>query len=209
MMYAGLMSPVRVLQGRVSDPDEQIVQANPFQPSWKAGLAWLLCWLGRGGEAAGIVAEAAADRFEHLPWDQSRKGTLALYADAAAQAGVTDTAAILYELVEPWADQVVLLVESTYGHARTYLGLLAAALGRHELADEHFRLACEIQEQKGMLVWAARAHLGWAEALASRGETERASEQATRALELSREHGYLLFEPRAAALVVTPSAVDA
>jgi tetratricopeptide (TPR) repeat protein len=209
MLYAGLMSTVRVLQGRVSEPDEQVVQANPLVPVWRAGLAWVLCWLGRRGEAAGIVAEAAADRFEHLGWDQTRKGALALYADAAAQAGVTDAAAILYGLVEPWADQVVLYPHSTYGHARTYMGLLAAALGRHELADEHFRFACEFQEQKGMLVWAARAHLGWAEALAARGETERAREQATRALELSRDHGYVLFEPRAAALVATPSTAGA
>ena len=31
---------------------------------------------------------------------------LALYADAAAQAGALMPRAILYELIEPWADQV-------------------------------------------------------------------------------------------------------
>ncbi len=97
---------------------------------------------------------------------------------------------------------------TTYGHARTYLGLLAATLGRDEQADEHFARACEIQERDGMLVWAARAHLGWAEALAARGEAERAREQAARALELSREHGYGLFEPRAAAILETRSPVS-
>jgi tetratricopeptide (TPR) repeat protein len=82
-----------------------------------------------------------------------------------------------------------------------YLGLIAGALGWHELADEHFARACEIQERDGMLLWAARAHLGWAEALAARGEAERAREQAARVLELSRQHGYGLFEQRAAAIV--------
>jgi hypothetical protein len=60
-----------------------------------------------------------------------------------------------------------------------------------------------------MLLWAAHAHLGWAEALAARGEADRAREEAQRALELSREHGYALFEPRAATLVETESPAGA
>ena len=164
-------------------------------------MAWMLCWLDRAEEAAAIVAEAAADRFEHVPWNWNATIALALYADAAAQASVTDAAAILYELIEPWANQLAGNTGAIYGHARTYLGLLAAALGRHELADEHFARAIAIQERDGMHVWTARAHLGWAEALTARGEADRAREQAARALELSREHGYGAFDPRAAAIL--------
>ena len=80
-----------------------------------------------------------------------------------------------------------------------YLGLLAAALGRHEQADERFAIATEFHETKQLPVWAARAHLGWAEALANRGERDRA--HAERALELSRQHGYRLFETRATAIL--------
>ena len=106
---------------------------------------------------------------------------LALYADAAAQAGVTDAAEILYELIEPWADQVAWNGADRIGHARMYLGLLAAALGRDEQADEHFALRVEIQERRDCWRGRRRAHLGWAEALAARGEPERAREQAARA----------------------------
>ena len=60
-----------------------------------------------------------------------------------------------------------------------------------------------------MPLWSARGHLGWAEALAKRGDTGRAREHATHALELSREHGYGVFEPRAAALVETESPAGA
>jgi hypothetical protein len=70
-----------------------------------------------------------------------------------------------------------------------------------ERSDEHLRLACEFQEQKGMWLWPARAHLGWAEALAGRGEAERAQAEAARA----REHGYGAIEARAAAIVETGS----
>ena len=93
-----------------------------------------------------------------------------------------------------------------YGHARMYLGLLAGVLGKHEQADEHLAFACEFHEANGVPLWAARGHLGWAEALTARGDAARAREHAARALELSREHGYGLFEPRAAALVETESA---
>ena len=138
----------------------QAAQANPQMPAWRAGLAWLLCWLGRGEEAAAIVAEAAADRFEHVPWDLVRTIALALYADAAAQTGLNDAAAVLYELIEPWADQVAWNGVNCCGHLSTYLGLLAAALDREEQADKYFARAIDIQERGGMLVWAARPASG-------------------------------------------------
>jgi hypothetical protein len=87
-----------------------------------------------------------------------------------------------------------------------WLGLLAALLGEHEQADHHLAFACEFHETNGVWVWAARGHLGWAEALATRGESHSAREHAARALEISREHGYGAFEPRAASLVETESA---
>jgi tetratricopeptide (TPR) repeat protein len=133
---------------------------------------------------------------------------LALYADAAAQTGSSGPASILYELIEPWADQIVWNGIIGYGHARMWLGLLAACMGDHEQADEHLEFACDFQETNGLLLWAARAHLGWAQALAGRGDATRGREHAARALELSCEHGYGLFEERAAALVEAQSAAE-
>ncbi|HWH11145.1 MAG TPA: tetratricopeptide repeat protein [Solirubrobacteraceae bacterium] len=168
---------------------------------WNATLAWTLCCLGREDDARAIVDEAAKDAFEHVPWSRSRKIALALYADAAAQVGARDVAARLYELIEPWCDQVPWSGVSGCAHARTYLGLLAATLGRDELADEHFTRAIHVQEREGMLVWAARAHLGWAEALAARGERDRARDHAAQALRLARQHGYGFIEPAASAII--------
>jgi tetratricopeptide (TPR) repeat protein len=210
MLYGGQLVFIRVLQGRIEELIglvEQSVAANPGLQGWRAGLAWAYCWVDRHADALTIIEQAAADRFDHVQWDQLRMNALATYADAASLAGAKDAAAILYELIEPWADQVVWNGLIGNGHARTYLGLLAATVGWDERADEHFAFACEFHEREGMLAWAARAHLGWAEALASRGEMERAEQQATRALELAREHGYGAIEARAAALTgsTTPS----
>lgn len=151
-------------------------------------------------QGAGIVDAAARDRFDHVPWDQTRLTVLALFADAASLGGVTDAAAVLYKLLEPFADQVVSNAASAYGHVSTYLALSASAVGWDERADQHFALACDLQERKGMLLWGARAHLGWAEALARRGKHEQARSNAAHALALAREHGYRAIELRAAPL---------
>src|SRR5581483_3018509 len=99
----------------------------------------------------------------HVPWDSIRMTALALYADAASQAGVTDAIHILYELIEPWADQIVCTDGNAYGHARLYLGLLAAALGQSELADHHFELACRFNEDNDLPIGIALTQLGRAE----------------------------------------------
>ena len=47
---------------------------------------------------------------------------LVLYADAAAQTGDADASTILYERIEPFADQIEWNAATTWGHARMYLG---------------------------------------------------------------------------------------
>jgi hypothetical protein len=86
--------------------------------------------------------------------------------------------------------------------------MLAATLGSHEQADADFAFACDFHHRNGVRTWEARSELGWAEALADRGEPDRAREHASRALELSRDHGYGAFEPRAAAIVASHAAVQ-
>jgi class 3 adenylate cyclase/tetratricopeptide (TPR) repeat protein len=204
MMYGAQIIPIRILQGRadeVLELLEQSIQANPRLAGFAAVKAQILALLGRTDDAREILADATRLRFAHVSREQTRSVTLAMYAEAAATVGDVKAAAVLYELLEPAADQVVWNGANTYGHQRTYLGLLAASLGRDEQADEHFARAIELQGRAGLLVWAARAHLGWAEALTARGEHERAREHAHRVLALSREHGYGLFEPRAAAIL--------
>jgi hypothetical protein len=132
-----------------------------------------------------------------------------MYAEVAVETGSSSAASSLYGLMEPWADQFIWNGMCGYGHMRMWLGLLAAALGEHRRADEQLQFACEFHEANEMPIWAARGRLGWAEALAARGDPAAAREHAARALQLSREHGYGLFEPRAAALVETESPAEA
>ncbi len=89
MIYGAQIGPVRLIQGRVSDVSRASAEraGKPAVASMEGFAGVDVVWLGRGDDAAAIVAEAAADSFEHVPWDPNRTSTLALYADAAAQAG--------------------------------------------------------------------------------------------------------------------------
>jgi class 3 adenylate cyclase len=204
MVWGAQHFSIRSYQGRADEVVElleQGVEANPRIPAFRAGLAVTYCWLGRTAEATVILDQAAQDGFDHVPQDGARTSALALYTDAAFQADAREAASILYALVEPWADQVVWNAASSYGHARMYLGMLASMLGWDERADQFFAAAAEFHERKGMLLWAARGRLAWAEALARRGVADRAVAEAARALALAREHGYAGIGRRAAALM--------
>jgi tetratricopeptide (TPR) repeat protein len=177
------------------------VAAQPGIPAWRAGLAHVYCGLGQFDKAAAIVQDAARDRFEHISWDPVRVTTLAFYAAAAAQSGCSEAAAILYDLLEPWDDQLATTDTLNYGHARLYLGELAHTIGRDELAIEHLEFACRFHEDRGLLLWAAESHVCLAQVLTLRDDAERMREHAGRALELARKHGYGTIKPRAAALL--------
>ena len=209
MVYGAQIQEIRWMQGRSQEMVELVeqgVEANPGIPAWRAGLTQLYCWLDRSEDAAPIVEQAAADRFEHLPRDLVLLTALAFYADAASQIEPNGPAEILYRIMEPWPDRMIWNGANAYGQVGMYLGLLATACGWDERADEHLAKACEFHEENGFWFWAARSHLGWAQALARRGDKERAHAQAQRALELARERGYAVIEPRAAAVLEAGSA---
>jgi hypothetical protein len=177
------------------------VAAYPGVLAWRAGLGGVYCWLNRFDEARALVREAATDRFQDIPWDPVRMTTLALWAETTSQSGCRDEGEHVYQLLEPWADQVAWTDAACYGHARMWMGLLSAALGRPEQSDRHLEFACRFHEENRMMLWAARAHLGWAESLAARGEIAHAHAEATRALEIARAQGYKLIEDRAGPMV--------
>ena len=212
MVLASQISMIKMYQGGAEDligPLEEHARANPAIPAWQAALVGAYAWLGRLEEAAAGVNSAAADRFEHLPWDSVRMSALAMYTDAAVQSSATEAAAILYEVMEPSADQVIWNLITGYGHCQLWLGMLAAATGRHEQADRHFASANEFHHANGMLLFAAQGHLEWARALQTRGQRVLAEREAASALDLSREHGYYAIERLALALIQNPATASA
>jgi hypothetical protein len=211
MAYGSLLIMTRMYQGRGTEVIallEQMVANAPGLPAWEAALALTYCLIDRHAEGAEVLSRAATQHFGHLGYDQFQLCTLAMYADTAAQTRSVDAAAMLYELLDPYADQFVWTGAASFGHVRMYLALLAATLARHDQADAHFAFACAFHHEHGQLVWEARSELGWAEALADRGESQPAREHAARALDLASEHGYGAFEPGARAILTSLASID-
>jgi hypothetical protein len=160
---------LRVFEGRGEEiiaTLERSAEANPAIPALRALLASGLCWLDRREDAATILTRAASDRFADVRPAADELTALALFADTAAQTRDREAAAILYDLIQPHADQVDWHTLWGVGHARLYLGLLASVLAEHQQSDEHLAFACEFHQANDMPLWSARGHLGWAQALA-------------------------------------------
>jgi hypothetical protein len=196
----------RTYQGR---GDEQLIalsrqaaEAHPRMAVWSASTALYEAHFGSQDTARALLRDAVASRLERVGWDTLRLVALAFYTEAASRLQDGDAAALAYELMAPWQDQFVWSGALGYGHVRLWLGIAAATMGRDAQADEHLSFACRVHDDNGLLLWSARSHLGWAEALVARGERGRAQEHAARAQELAGTYGYGLIEARAAPILV-------
>jgi DNA-binding SARP family transcriptional activator len=197
-IYGEQRALVRTYQGRgdarLIELSRQAAVVHPKMTVWAASGAHYESHFGRPEAAAAILRDAVESRLERVGWDTLRLVTLAFYADTAARLRAVDAATLLHELIAPWSDQFVWGGACGYGHARLWLGVLAATLGADAEADEHFDFACRFHEEHEFKLWNARSHLGWSEALMARGEHHRAQEHATRAFDLARANGYGLIE---------------
>jgi tetratricopeptide (TPR) repeat protein len=201
MIYGAQIAGIRLQQDRAEEIIELLeegVEAYPGIPAWRAALALNYAQLGRLHEARTLVSEAAGTRLEGLPYDQARTTALAFYADAAFITDTPHAAEVLYDALEPCADEFVFNGAGSYGYARLHLGMLASLLDKPALADEHFEVACRLHDREGVRLWGAYGRLCWAESLARRGDTNRAREQARLARDAAQEHDYGLIERRAA-----------
>ncbi len=204
VIYWGQICAVRSDQGRTEETLELLelaAVANPGIPAFQAGLAAALCDSGRAADAAPMLERAGADGFANVPKDQVYSTALAMWARTAAEVGSARAAAPLYELIEPWRDRFVWNGASGYGSAESYLGMLAATLGSHDRAHEHFAAASARHERQRARVWEAQNLCYWARSRVQAGSAGEGRSMAERALELARVNGYGLSARRAARLV--------
>ena len=196
---------VRMYQGR---GDEQLIQLSrqaagihPRMAVWAASTALYEAHFGNQEAARSLLREGVENGFERVGWDTLRLVAFSFYADAASRLRAVDAAALIHEQMAQWQDHFIWSGALGYGHVRLWLAVTAATLGRDDEADEHFAFACRFHDDNGLRLWAARSHLGWAEALADRDEHAPARAHGRRALELARTYGYGLIEGLAAPIV--------
>jgi len=144
--YAVQVLYLRREQSRMAeleDPVREALSTNPDRAAWRAGLALLLNETGRTEQARAEFNILARDDFAWIPRDGDWMVVTALAADLAYALQDGRRAAILYELLEPFADTnvVVGLGAVCLGATSRYLGRLALTLGRRQEAVAHLRHA--------------------------------------------------------------------
>jgi hypothetical protein len=192
-------------RGRLEDVEQDIcdlVVEYPSRPVFRCAVARLHAVAGRGSQAAEMLGELAMDDFAALPFDQEWLFGMSFLAETAVAVDDKDAAAMLYQLIVPWAAlNVVDQAEGIRGAASRYLGLLAVSMHRLTDAEGHFDDALAMNTKLGARPWLAQTQEDYAEMLAIRGapgDSVRAEQLLGEARSTYRELGMTRYETRSA-----------
>ena len=160
------------------------VAAHPTLLIWRAVLP--LTHLA-SGDLRAAVAEFewfAADRFSRVRRDMFWFATVCVLAETCTLLRDTARARVLYELLKPFQDRNVQVTQAAcWGSVERFLGLLAAVLGRGEIALAHLESAIAKNEAGGNPAAASLVRRDLATLLAAEGTAPRLD----RAAELLQE----------------------
>jgi len=204
--YGAQLVTIRAVQGRLGELEDlvrQQVETNPGIPAFRGALARLCTQAGRLDEAVEVLAGDIADGFTSFPRDVMRLTNLTGCAETIAMARHRPAAAVLYELLLPWADRFIHLDVLCRNPAAHALGRLATALGRYDDAERHFGVACEITTRVRAPVLLAMTQVEWAALLLERGSDDlaRARGLVGAALKTATQCGAAGIERRARELI--------
>ncbi len=159
-------------------PFKMLARHYPAMPIWRCGLALLRAELGRDAWARTLIAPLAAEGFATLPRDGNYIPALSLLAELAHHLTERSWAEVLYPLLLPYGDRVVVAGPSAgcYGAAARYLGLLAETLGRRADAARHYETALAMNERIASRPYVAYTRHDYARLLFADGEEARAAE---------------------------------
>lgn len=145
---------IRQRQGRLPELalDPGAIPARMLaHPAWRAGLAFAYVMAGQPEAARSEVEQLASSSFADLPRDSSWLAALAVLTDVFAFLDDSPHAAQLYDLLQPYADRVVVLgfgfsVLNTVAYC---LARLAATLRRWDDALAHVEAARVLDTRLG------------------------------------------------------------
>jgi len=206
--YGMQMFLLRWEQGRLSElevPVRAFVEQFPDAPAWRAALAFLYSELDRRPEALSEFERLAADDFSDLPRDALWTITVGLASEVCACIGDAQRAAVLHELLLPYARRnVVVMCALSAGAASRNLGQLSATMCRWEEAAAHFHEALRINAEMEAAPWLAHTQFDYAKMLLARraaGDEERAISLLEQALQTCRRLGMTFLAEKASRLI--------
>src|SRR5262249_52427780 len=150
--------------------------------------------------------------FTDLPRDALWMASMTYLADVCTFLGDTARAAILYQLLLPYAARTVVIGNAVacYGAMSRYLGALATTMGNWDAAARHFEDALAMNAGMEAWPWLAHTQYAYATMLLARnhpGDSDKASALLDAALVTARELGMRALEERLTARLgqtVTP-----
>ncbi len=198
---------IRYQQGRLGEFEERLaalMAALPGVPGLRIYMALLLCELDRRDDAIEYYQPLAMENFTTLPVDSTWLLAITNCATVCAYVGDTARAHVIYDLLAPYENQIVVTAAGMPGAIAHYLALLATTIGDFDEAGRRFSVAVGTYERIGAPTWLARTRLDWAHMLLTRrrpGDTERARELLGQALTAARLLGLQNVERRALELL--------
>lgn len=213
------MFTIRREQGRLREIApvlRLILQQQTITTTWRPGLALIYSELGLVDEAREEFERLAHRNFLDFPRDAMWVGCITYLVEVCAFLGDKARAALLYDLLLPYAGRTVVVGGNVvcYGAASRYLGLLAATMGQWEKAIRHFEKALSMNTSMGAYPWLAHTQHAYAMMLLTRNKsTDRpqALELLHNACTIARELGMKELEERVSAQITqhtTPSGIS-
>jgi class 3 adenylate cyclase/tetratricopeptide (TPR) repeat protein len=208
--YAISTSRVRSEQGRLAELEplvRELVDATEAS-GWRARLAAMYVELERLDDAREQLELLGRLDLEAEARAPVWLVTAAYLAETARACTAVELARSLYPLVSPWTGRAVTVIGiACNGSIDRHLGLLAATLGRTDVAAAHFESALSMnRDLLESPPLTARIKVDYAAFLLERDETgdrERAQTELTDALATARELGMLRVAARAGSLLRT------
>jgi tetratricopeptide (TPR) repeat protein len=149
-------------------------------PAWPAALACAYLEAGDEVRAQAIYDELTADALGRVPRNVYWLSTIAFLCEACAALPGHPGLVTLHTALSPYATRTVQISSAAcLGAAAHYLGVLAAAAGRHDEADRHFTEAAARNRALGALTALARTECEHGATLLARNGPGDAAQAAT------------------------------
>ncbi len=205
ILYSAMLATIRHHQGRMGELGELIelsVPDNPDVAMIRSGL--LLVHVANGDlDKARVGFEREAAHGFSTNDDALRLTYLCMMALVCARLDDRAGAESLIALIEPRGNQIETTAVTAFCSTTSCLGMLAAVLDLHDVADRWFAEALDLTTNFGFPYLVAVAQVEWARALLRRATPDvgRADAMLNEALGAARSYGFAGVERDAAELL--------
>lgn len=182
--WPAMILPFREM-GRLGELQQQAraaVDRHPYEPVYRAMLAWFLAEQGDKHEAESHLVRLLADDYALVDAAQDRLVCMAALAEALSLLKKSKFATALYNRLLPYADRMATFGSwGFFGVIARYLGKLAGVLSRFDEGIQYLEDAIRLNDRVAARLWSVYSRFDLASLLAER----RGQEDTPRALRLT------------------------